>query len=65
MFNDKELKLLKTLNLDLNFDFLSEEDLNLIEDVVSDYLPSCFDDDCHISSEGLVCESILDKLNKE
>ena len=63
MFTQEEISLMRKIGLDLDFDNLSDNDWCEIEDVIGDYLTlKCLDKDYNPSEEGLVCESILDKL---
>lgn len=42
------------------------DDLNEIEDAVSDYLmKKCFDESYHPNQEGRMCESILDYIGEQ
>ncbi len=63
MFDKKQRDFLISLGLNLDFDNLSDDDLELIEDTVADKLAiSGFDIDYKPTEIGLVCESILDRL---
>lgn len=43
-----------------------DDDLNLIEDAVSDYLVlKCLDENYNPNEEGLICESILDFIGEQ
>lgn len=63
MFTDKEIRYMKSLGLSLNFNKLTDDDYVEIEDVVGEKLQkSGFDIDYGITTDGEICESILDKL---
>jgi hypothetical protein len=63
MFDKKQRDFLISLGLKLDFDNLSDDDLDLIEDTVADKLEiSGFDLDYEPTEIGLMCESILDEL---
>ncbi len=63
MFNQKERVFLNSLELNYNFNNLSEDELIKIEDTISEKLQiSGFDKNGNINETGIVCESILDQL---
>ncbi len=63
MFSPKERDFLNSLELNYNFDNLSEDELIQIEDTVSEKLQiSGFDENENINETGIICESILDQL---
>ena len=63
MFNEKQIEYMKSIGLNMNFDNLSDDDLIKIEDVVSERLQVVgFDEDDKITTDGKMCESILDEL---
>lgn len=63
MFKPNQRKYIESLGLKLDFDNLSDDDLVQIEDVVSEKLQkSGFDSLNNITSDGKMCESILDVL---
>ena len=62
-FNNKQLRLLE----DMKFDFdvsgnLSEEELEELDESVSDYLSTHGLDGDDVNEIGIVCESILDMI---
>lgn len=64
MFDSNEIEFMKKIGININFDKdLSEEDSDKIEELVSDYLQIYgFDENYDITNNGILCESILDKL---
>lgn len=66
MFTDEQIRYMKKeLGLDLNFSDLSDDDWVEIEDVVADRLGrSGFDKDYNPTADGLMCESIINKIPK-
>lgn len=62
-FNNKQLKLLE--NMEFDFDVsgnLSEEELEVLDESVSDYLVTHGLDGDDVNHVGIVCESILDMI---
>lgn len=62
-FNDEQLKLLE--NMEFDFDVsgnLSEEELEVLDESVSDYLVTHGLDGDDVNQVGIVCESILDMI---
>lgn len=63
MFDEKQIEYMKSIGLNMDFDNLTDDDLVKIEDVVSDRLRVVgFDENDKITTEGKLCESILDEL---
>lgn len=64
MFSDKEIQFIKSkLHLDINTDTPSGDDLGKLEEVCGEYLTlHCLDNNYEPTDEGLLCESILDKI---
>lgn len=65
MFTDNEVNLMRAIGLDCDFNALSEDDdyWAEIEDKVGEYLTlKCLDDDYEPDANGVICESILDKM---
>lgn len=64
-FNSEQVKLLR--KLELSFDIhndLSDDDIEELDDKVSDYFSSnCIKSD-EVTEEGLVCESIIDLISE-
>ena len=57
--NEKQIQLLKKIGIDI------DADPCIIEEAVGDYLNlHCLDDDYKPNGEGLICESILDCIDK-
>lgn len=66
MFTEKQISYMKEIGLNLDFDNLSDEDWCNIEETVGDRLVlHCLDENYNPTSEGLMCESIIDKLPKD
>lgn len=63
-FNDKQIEFMKKIGISIkSFDSLSDEDVDLIEDKVSEHLQKKgFDKDYSATADGKMCESILDML---
>lgn len=62
-FNNEQLKLLE--NMEFDFDVsgnLSEEELEVLDESVSDYLVTHGLDGDDVNQVGIVCESILDMI---
>lgn len=63
MFDEKQIEFMRSMDLNFDFDNLSDEDLAEIEDAVSEKLQkSGFDENYKITDAGKMCESILDAL---
>lgn len=65
MFNAKEIALMKSIGLDIDFNNLSEDDDYWveIEEKVGEYLTlQCLGDDYTPNESGIICETILDKI---
>lgn len=63
MFSLKEIELMKTLEIDVNFDDLSDADLEVINEKVSEILQLCgFDSRYNVTSLGRSCERIINKI---
>ncbi len=63
MFTDDQVKLMRKIGLNLNFECLSDDDWVLIEETVGDYLIlQCLGEDYTPNEEGMICYSILDLL---
>lgn len=61
MFSEEQIKLMKKIGLNLDFDNLSGDDWVVIEDAVGDYLTlKCLDSDYNPNDDGIICEKILD-----
>ncbi len=62
-FTADEISLMNRIGLNFNFTQLSDEQLCEIEDKVGDFLVlKCLDQEYTPTADGLLCESILDKL---
>lgn len=63
-FNDNQIEFMKKIGISINsFDNLSDEDIDLIEDKVSEHLQKRgFNKDYSTTRDGQMCESILDML---
>lgn len=63
MFDSEQIEFLRQLELDFDFDNLSDDDFAEIEESVSIKLQTDgFDNEYNITPIGEMCESILDKL---
>lgn len=63
MFTQKEISLMRQIGLDFDFNNLSDEEWCSIEEMIGEYLTlKCLDEDYNPNEEGLICESILNKL---
>lgn len=61
MFDEKQIEFMDSMGLD--FTDLSDENLEKIEDVISEKLQkSGFDENYNVTDIGKMCESILDIL---
>ncbi len=57
--NEEQLNLLKKLDINAN------DDLEIIEEKIGDYLNlHCLDENYMPNEDGLICESILDYISK-
>lgn len=64
MFDKKEIDFMRSLDIESDFENLTDDALAEIEDIVSEKLQkSGFDENYKITEEGKICESILDKLS--
>jgi hypothetical protein len=63
MFSEKEIKFMQSININVNFDTPTDDDMIQIETVVGDYLTlNCLDENYIPNSEGNTCYSILEKV---
>lgn len=63
MFDEKQIKFMRSIGLNLDFEHLSDDDCFQIEKAVADKLQkSGFDENYDITAVGKMCESILDRL---
>lgn len=65
MFSEEEINLMQSLGLDCNFNGLSETDEYWadIEEKVGNFLTlKCLDEHYNPDSNGIICESILNKI---
>ena len=63
MFSEAEKVFLKSIGINANFDTISDDEFVTIEEKVSEHLQKRgFDEEYKPTKEGLMCESILDKL---
>lgn len=63
MFSEAEKVFLKSIGINANFNKISDDEFATIEEKVSIHLQKKgFDEDYKPTKEGLMCESILDKL---
>lgn len=64
-FNSEQVKLLEKLNLSFSIhNDLSDDDIEELDDKVSDYFSSnCISSD-DVTEEGLICESIIDLISE-
>ncbi|MBE5813971.1 MAG: hypothetical protein E7320_02025 [Clostridiales bacterium] len=63
MFSEAEKVFLKSIGINANFDTISDDEFATIEEKVSEHLQKRgFDEEYEPTKEGLMCESILDKL---
>ena len=63
-FNEKQIELVQRIGVSVNsFDSLTDEEIEQIEEKVSEHLQKHgFDKDYKPTEEGKICESILDEL---
>ena len=63
-FSENQIKFLKKIGISINsFDYLSDEDIDVIEEKVSEHLQKKgFNKDYSATADGEMCESILDRL---
>lgn len=63
MFSKEQIKLMKNIGLDINFDNPSDDDWFAIEDQVGDYLTTYgFDKNYKPNTTGRICEGIIDLI---
>lgn len=63
MFSEAEKVFLKSIGISANLDTISDDEFATIEEKVSEHLQKRgFDEEYEPTKEGLMCESILDKL---
>lgn len=63
MFSEAEKVFLKSIGINANLDTISDDEFVTIEEKVSEHLQKRgFDEEYKPTKEGLMCESILDKL---
>ena len=63
MFNKMQKEFMKKIGISVNFDHLTDDDYMTIEEIVSKRLQvKGFDQNYQPTEEGMMCESILDKL---
>lgn len=63
MFNEQQIKFMRSLGLNFDFEHLSVDDYVRIEEVVGEKLQkSGFNENYDITAVGKLCESILDRL---
>ena len=66
MFTQEQILYMKSIGLHLDFALLSPDDFALIEATVAERLQKVgFDKDYNVSTEGALCEAILDALPNE
>ncbi len=64
MFDEKQIEFMESIGLEFDFNELPSEDLEAIEDVISEKLQkSGFDEGYTITDIGKMCESILDTIS--
>lgn len=64
-FTDEQIAFIKEIGIDVDFDNLSDADLDAIEEAVTDeYQIRGLDKDYEPTETGLMCESILDIMNE-
>ena len=63
-FSENQIEFMKKIGISINsFDNPSDEDIDVIEEKVSEYLQKKgFNKDYSTTTDGEMCESILDKL---
>lgn len=63
MFDEKQIKFMRSIGLDLDFEHLSDDNYVQIEETVADKLQkSGFNENYDVTAVGKLCESILDRL---
>jgi hypothetical protein len=63
MFTSEEIKFMRSIGLDFDFDHLTEKEIEEIEDAVSDRLEfDGLDEDYNPTPIGSLCEDILYKI---
>lgn len=64
-FTDEQIAFIKEIGIDVDFDNLSDADLDAIEEAVTDeYQIRGLGKDYEPTETGLMCESILDIMNE-
>lgn len=63
-FTKNQIEFMNKIGISINFDTdISDDDYEIIEDKVSDYLQKKgFNDDYFTTEDGKMCESILDMI---
>lgn len=62
-FNENQIEFMKKIGISINFDNISDSDIDLIEEKVSKHLQEHgFDKEYLPTEDGKICESILDIL---
>ncbi len=62
-FNNNQIEFMKKIRISINHENISDSDILLIEEKVSEYLQKKgFNEDYSPNQEGEMCESILDML---
>mgnify|MGYP000625942899 CR=1 len=62
-FNNNQIEFMKKIGISINHENISDSDILLIEEKVSEYLQKKgFNEDYSPNQEGEMCESILDML---
>ena len=62
-FNNNQIEFMKKIGISINHESISDSDILLIEEKVSEYLQKKgFNEDYSPNQEGEMCESILDML---
>lgn len=62
-FNNKEIEIIKEIIPSFDFKNASDDDLELIDEKIPDLLLTKGVEHDEINAYGLLCESILDKIN--
>ena len=63
-YSDEQVKFMKGIGIDVDFDNLTDDDIVEIETRVGDkYVMDGLDEDYNPTEEGMMCESILDMMN--
>lgn len=62
-FNENQIEFMQNIGISINFDNISDKDIDLIEEKVSKHLQEHgFDKEYLPTKDGKICESILDIL---